>query len=417
MSVPGGVNQSVVSVAMLGARMHFAVPLILAEAGLLHTFYTDFYLGNKKWLTRLADGAGVRPKDGLLKQASRRNASIPLTRVVSFDLLGLEYGLRRRRRLTPSSAARLFAHVNHKFCKRVVRKGLDDAEVIFGFNGASLEIFEHARSRGIKCILEQTMAPRKTELKLIAEEHGRWRGWTAESPSLDDDPLVEREADEWKLADRVICGSNFVKTALNREGVAEDKSTVVPYGVDIDYFKPRRPKRSSKAINLLFMGEIGLRKGVPYLLEALRGLNRPKTFSAKLAGPIAIDETQLRKYSNWCEVTGPMPKRQACALYDWADVLVLPSLCEGSATVTYEAMASGVPVITTENSGAIVRDGFDGCVVPIRDSAALAEKIAVLCEDVNRRTQMSEAALERRGEISLAAYADRLLRALSFASN
>ena len=58
-----------------------------------------------------------------------------------------------------------------------------------------------------------------------------------------------------------------------------------------------------------------------------------------------------------------------------ASVFVFPSLEEGGAKVTYEAMASGLPLITTHNSGSIVRDGVDGYIVPIRDAAALREKI------------------------------------------
>ena len=97
------------------------------------------------------------------------------------------------------------------------------------------------------------------------------------------------------------------------------------------------------------------------------------------------------------------------------DVLVLPTLCEGSATVTYEALASGVPVITTENSGSVVREGIDGFVVPIRDAVSLAEKIELLCDDSGLRLQMADAARTRLSEISLAAYAERLLRVLKFA--
>ena len=60
-------------------------------------------------------------------------------------------------------------------------------------------------------------------------------------------------------------------------------------------------------------------------------------------------------------------------LYKWADVFVLPSICEGSAMVTYEALIHGLPIITTYNSGSIVRDGVDGFITSIRDVEAIAE--------------------------------------------
>ena len=59
-------------------------------------------------------------------------------------------------------------------------------------------------------------------------------------------------------------------------------------------------------------------------------------------------------------------------LYAWADVFLLPFICEGSAMVTYEALSWGLPVITTHNAGSIVRDTVDGWLVPYRDSEAIA---------------------------------------------
>jgi glycosyltransferase involved in cell wall biosynthesis len=67
--------------------------------------------------------------------------------------------------------------------------------------------------------------------------------------------------------------------------------------------------------------------------------------------------------------------------YQWADVFVFPSLCEGSAMVTYEALAAGLPVITTPNAGSVVRDGVDGFIVPIRDAEAIAAKLDLLARD------------------------------------
>ena len=168
---------------------------------------------------------------------------------------------------------------------------------------------------------------------------------------------------------------------------------------------------------MLFVGEVSLQKGIPYLLEALRSINRPKSIKAKLVGQVLLDRQRLNHYSNWCEVTGPIPRSQIRALYEWADILVLPSLCEGSATVTYEAIAAGLPLIVTPNTGSLVRDGVEGFVVPIRDSRVLAERIEMLCDDIDRRAAMADAAAQRTQEVSIEAYAERLLRALSLTND
>jgi len=418
MNSPGAAQpEPLVSVAMLGARMHFALPSILADAGLLHTLYTDTYLGNKAWLRKLISLPPERLRPDVLKRISGRVAEhIPQDRVVSFDLLGLSYFWKRRHTLTPSELAALFAEVNTRFGNSVVRAGLLDTRYILGFNGAALEIFTHARERGIKCILEQTMAPRKLELEVLREETARWPNWQIEIPDSAHDRLAQREAAEWKLADKIICGSRFVADALGREGVAPRRICVVPYGIDPEVFKPA-PRRHESTFRILFVGEIGLRKGVPYLLEALRALDRPEQIKAKLVGPLAVQKQLLRQYDRWCEVVGNVSRQEIQDFYQWADVLVLPSLCEGSATVTYEAMACGLPIITTAASGSLVRDGVDGFIFPTGDIEKLKSQIALLCGDLRLRSQMSAAAIERREEISLVAYGKRLLGALAFEPN
>jgi glycosyltransferase involved in cell wall biosynthesis len=103
--------------------------------------------------------------------------------------------------------------------------------------------------------------------------------------------------------------------------------------------------------------------------------------------------------------------------YRTADVFVLPTLCEGMALVHLEAMAAGVPVITTPNCGSVVRDGIDGFIVPVRDPDALADRIEQIVSDRALRQRMSEAARERAREYSLSRYAERLLGALSALAN
>ena len=416
-SAPMAQSEPVISVAMLGARMHFAVPSILADAGLLHTFYTDTYLGNKAWLRSLINLPPERLKPEVLRRMSGRVADrVPPHRIVSFDLLGLSYFLKRRQALTSADLAELFGQVNARFGNSVIGAGLSDTKSIFGFNGAALEIFAHARERGIECILEQTMAPRKLELQVLNEESQRWPNWQREIPSAAHDQLAEREVAEWQLADRIICGSQFVADSLQREGVESERLRVVPYGIDLDVFQPAPPSNED-TLRVLFVGEVGLRKGVPYLLEALRALDRPEQIQARLIGPVALQTEAFRPYGRWSETVGSVSRQEILKCYQWADVLVLPSLCEGSATVTYEAMACGLPIITTPASGSLVRDGIDGFIVDARDVDGLRSRIALFADDLGLRSQMSAAAIERRAEISLAAYGERLLSALSFAPN
>jgi glycosyltransferase involved in cell wall biosynthesis len=132
------------------------------------------------------------------------------------------------------------------------------------------------------------------------------------------------------------------------------------------------------------VGLVGLRKGIPYLLEALRILENKIPFTCKIAGTIGIRQDKINDYQNLCEFLGQVPRTETTQLYQWADVFVLPSICEGSAMVTYEALMFGLPVITTYNAGSIVRDGVDGFIVPIRDAQAIADSLIKIFQDSPR---------------------------------
>jgi glycosyltransferase involved in cell wall biosynthesis len=109
---------------------------------------------------------------------------------------------------------------------------------------------------------------------------------------------------------------------------------------------------------------------------------------------------------------GRLPRDEIKQKYVDADVFVLPSLAEGSASVTYEALASGLSVITTEASGSVVRDNIEGFIVPERDPTVLAERIEELVENRQLRDRMVLAAKDRAKDYTWEQYAKLLLTVL-----
>ena len=96
-----------------------------------------------------------------------------------------------------------------------------------------------------------------------------------------------------------------------------------------------------------------------------------------------------------------------------ADLFVYPSLHEGSALAIYEALASGLPTVTTHSSGSVLRHGVEGLLVPAGDAAALAAALAGLAEDPARRAAMAAAARERALEHTWMHYRARLAAILA----
>jgi glycosyltransferase involved in cell wall biosynthesis len=397
-------------VALLGARMHYAIPKMLNDAGMLEHLYTDV-IANKGW-PRLLSWVPKRVRPLALDQFAGRVArGIPTERITAFPGFAWHYWRRRRRSRSIAEDNTNYLWAGRKFCELVVSRGFRGATGVFVFDSVGLEILEAAKRAGLRGIMEQSVAPRELVFRLLAEEHERFPGWEAPLPSAAQiDILVARERQEWALADRILCGSEFVAEGIGRCGGPRDRATVVPYGVDARYSRSEPRSRGSGPLRVLTVGEVSLRKGSPDILEAARRLGGAAEF--RMVGPIGITPSAARRFNEVIPLRGPVPRMAMRAEYDWADVFLLPSLCEGSATVVYEALAAGLPVVCTPNTGAVVRDGVEGHMVPIRDPAAIVDRLSLLHSHPARLREMSANALARAADYSLDHYRRRLMKAL-----
>lgn len=187
---------------------------------------------------------------------------------------------------------------------------------------------------------------------------------------------LDRALKEIELADYLFVPSQFVYDSYKNYRIFEKKLILIPFGVDIHKFSPPKSKKQG-TFRALFVGQISLRKGIAYLLKAWDELGLPDS-ELVLCGRVHPDCKQLiEKYKLKMNLvlTGhcnPVPH------YQNADVFIFPSLEEGSALVTYEAMACGLPVITTEETGSVIVSGADGFIIPSRNCDAIKEKVKYL---------------------------------------
>jgi glycosyltransferase involved in cell wall biosynthesis len=133
-------------------------------------------------------------------------------------------------------------------------------------------------------------------------------------------------------------------------------------------------------------------------------------FECRVAGPPQVDLNH--PLFSGPTYLGQVPRSQVQEEFRRADLFVLPTLAEGMALVHLEAMACGVPVITTPNCGSVVRDGMDGYIVSIRDATALADRVEELCRDRALRESMSQSARRRARDYTWYRYGERLIAAL-----
>ncbi len=312
-----------------------------------------------------------------------------------------------------TSAQRYASYVaaNRRFGSLACQAGFANANTVYVFNGAGLEIMRAARKQGLKTIIEQTAADQAFDEKLLSEERLRWPNWEqSDVKEADWRELADREIEERSLADLVICGSEYVRDSISTVGDESTCCEVVPYG--FHSVRQSLKRRSSPThLNVLFAGSLCLRKGIQYLLKAVSELPSDH-ITVRVVGPPAISDQAFADVCATFEYAGVIPRSEMPEQYAWADVFVLPTISEGSANVCYEALAAGLPVITTPHAGSVVRDGLDGFIVPIRSSEQLSEKIRQLLQDPSLWQYMSENALARAKEFTWDCYAKRLLAAV-----
>lgn len=246
---------------------------------------------------------------------------------------------------------------------------------VHAFEGEALHTFAAARERGLRTILD---APAAHEYNIaLCDEEARATGQAR--PRRFGSP--DRIAGERALADVVVSPSRFVTRCLREHGVGVSKIVEIPFGADIDVFTPPARPPGNRRFRLLCVASINARKGTRYLLDAWASLGLPDAELVLVGTPDAFGERLLAERGGACTHIPHVPWFELPGLFRSATAFVLPSLAEGSALVTYMAMATGLPVVVTEDAGAVARHGIDGYVVPSRDPAALADAIARLYED------------------------------------
>ena len=297
----------------------------------------------------------------------------------------------------------LWAELHHRtsihFQRKVASLVLPSSDVLVSYDTYSYEIFKKLKKEKIKLVLDLSSAHPATIRQIIDKEKELWPEYS-ESLNLASvsDQWVHSVERETELADYILVGSRFILDSCIKNGIEPQKIFVLPYGTDINRFYPRKVIKKSDKFVILFVGRIGQLKGVRYLLDALATLNLPN-LELWLCGRM-LDKEPLSKFRDNFKHLNYIPYIQMPEIYNQADIFVLPTLLEGLSQASLEAMACGKPVITTPNSGmeGIIRDGENGFIVPIRDSATLAQKISYLYEHGQERGEMGRNA-RRTAEI------------------
>ncbi|PIR66476.1 MAG: glycosyltransferase family 1 protein [Parcubacteria group bacterium CG10_big_fil_rev_8_21_14_0_10_36_14] len=282
----------------------------------------------------------------------------------------------------------------HEIFDKSASKKLRTCDIFVGGSSVSLHTFQKAKEFNAILVLERGSSHMEYQRDILIEEYQKFGIDVQKSFMLPHPKIVEKELKEYEEADYISIPSLFVKSTFLEKGIPESKLIHVPYGVDLSRFK-QIPKEDD-IFRVVFAGGMSLRKGVHYLLKAFSELKLPNS-ELLLIGSINEEiKPFFKKYEGSFRYIGHVPQAELYKHYSQGSVFAMMSIEEGLALVQPQAMACGLPVIATTNTGAedIVRDGKDGFIIPIRDVEKLKEKLIYLYEHPVEREEMAVSAKE-----------------------
>ena len=386
--------------------------LALEEAGLLAELWTCLHwtpggpaerwlpAGIARELGRRSFPAPVRPK---LRTAPWREA----LRLLAGRLPG--GGFLTRHETGPASVDAVFRGLDRAVARRLpalARRG--GLRGVYAYEDGAAATFRAAGALGLTRFYDLPIGYWRAGRAIFDEEAAREPRWAATLTGLADSPAkLARKDEELAGADAVVVASSFTRGTLDQAPGLRSPVHVVPYGAPapVSAGEADLERRAGGApLRVLFAGSLGQRKGISYLLEAVRRLG-PRVELTLLGGKAVEGCPSLEQAVRAHRWIPSLTHAGVLAEMSRQDVLVFPSLFEGFGLVIPEALSRGLPVITTPHTAGpdLLDDGVDGFLVPIRSPEAIADRLEALFDPARRR-EMRHAALRKAALLSWEAY-------------
>lgn len=318
---------------------------------------------------------------------------IPHDKVKTFPWIHTPEFVLKRAKLLPRPIEDLTGYLNALTLDEYTTRTLPDCDALIGISGSSLKAGRLLQQRGGIFFCDRGSSHQRYQEQIVSDEYRRWGVDTPVSDPRD----TAREEEIYAMADGITVPSSFAARSFVEMGLAAEKIHTIPYGVRLERFKPTGEPPTDR-LELLFVGNVGLRKGVPYLLEAFARLKHPNK-RLRLVGAMSREMPPVleRLPKDNVEILGILPQQQVAEMMSQSHLLILPSVEEGLALVQGQALACGCPVLATTNTGGedLFQDGVEGFIVPIRDVDALLHRMEQIADDPALQQRMRAAGLER----------------------
>jgi glycosyltransferase involved in cell wall biosynthesis len=400
-----------------GTQYAYALAAQLHRQGLLYRFATG-----------LAYGDNLR---GWLPARLQRRvvASVPDNRLYRLTLNEL-WALRHMRHGHMSLPVIL--ERNRRFQQQIPQRLIEQSDAIIGFDTSSWLLADRAHAAGKPFLLDASIAhPLEKEAiyRQLRQEFPQWQ----QELEAKDPHSIKLEQQEMEKADRIVAATTFTKSTLVKHGVDPNKIIINPYGTDLTYFSskweepttddrrttnddrlptaatpPSTVNRQPSTITFSFLGILNARKGIPWLLRVWPALHASyPLIRLRLGGYGSLPPGY--RLPEGVEVCGFIEPQQRQAFLHQADVFVFPSYFEGFAQVIIEAMACGLPVITTTPTVGpeLITPRREGFIINPGDDEALLSALQYFIEHPHQLKSMGRAARQAVLPYTWEAYGER----------
>jgi glycosyltransferase involved in cell wall biosynthesis len=300
----------------------------------------------------------------------------------------------------------LIYHIEGLLFDLWVASQIKHGAIFHGWSGATLHSQRRADKSGMRTIIERASTHPQTQYSLLAAEYSAL-GIRNRTPNWN----LGRLTTELAEADFITTPSQFAYDSLVAHGIPADRLIHIPFGVEIGHYIPTTFRANPTPFRLVFVGQITIRKGVHCLLEVWRQLNWQGAELCLVGSPssdfgwLKVRYEALRNV-RWIPYTSDLQ-----SLFHQADVFTFLSIEEGSALVTYQALACGLPLVTTPNAGTVIRDGVEGFLVEPHDIKHVCDRLEQLRQSPELRRAMSHAARALAEAYTWDTYRERLIAA------
>lgn len=365
-----------VIIAHPGKQHSFQLATALSQANMLDKYVTTVYLkphSITNFIFKYARG------DLRKKMSTRKCEMLKNKEVKTFNELGVLITLFLNRLPFHKISEYWNLIVESSFYKKLMKyvsKRSPNCLIIY--NGYANKHLELLKGKEIVKIMDVSIAQRDylrgvlqreidaTGIMQIKEDHFSY--WNKK--------MVDNDQEGCKNIDFFLAPSQFVKNSLLSAGIKASQIKIVPYGVNVDQFKPKENKNYNGRLKLLYVGSVSYRKGMHRLLKVVSDDTESELL---IAGGFNASSELFQKYRDCKNIhfLGFVTRDKLNQLYNECHVFVLPSLCEGMAMVGLEAMAAGLPIICSKNTGVndVVENGLNGFVYDYDDEFSLKQYI------------------------------------------